>query len=286
MAIELRVPLTKPIRIDDLLSIAKKLDLNYGVMDEYWRLQPDAQGDTMFFYDASAPARGFEADVSQDQVLLTLNLPTSLNDIESFYAFGLELAKETDSVLELDGQPLDELQAQSNIVMDYRSSKASLDMLERMCEKEDIDFITIPGIFHPLHANSAQVKKMAGEKGYFEKWMAELQNIHAFYAVPMHFSHSHLSDSVCIYALSADTPMLMPSRKESGLKQNKDIPVYVMSSLDHLVDYDTFLQQVKPQSEYDAMNNLYYVSSDQVKKLNEMHGISVEELLNKPEGTA
>jgi transcription termination factor Rho len=80
--------------------------------------------------------------------------------------------------------------------------------------------------------------------------------------------------------------MLMPSRKESGYKQKKDIPVFVMSSLDHLVDYDTFLQQVQPQSEYDAMNNLYYVSSDQVKKLNETHGISVEELLEKPSGSA
>lgn len=207
-------------------------DMSFGVMDEHYRLIPDAQGDVQkgectVVYDQRHIARGVDVSFENGAVCFRMPLPNSLQEITWFYKV---LIPRTCKLMgtkqfERDEEAADirqTAQIEEMIAQDVKASEGALLHMAQNIQEGEIQNLMIFGVMHPIYIGEQELALIDYDMKKLGDFLHEKQQLDAFYPAPKLYQNGERIFGC--YVISADVLSIVPL-KPSVPFANKDIQV-------------------------------------------------------------
>ena len=258
--------LKKKLKIDEIINLT---GLSYGVSDENFRLIRDEIASHTLLYDETKPARGIELWMDNNDILLSLSLPTSPSEIKMYYDTIAKIC----NTLKIKKYLRDDEQVniEDNDKFIKYDEEASIGALEDIKNKTGNAYqrFEIFGIFNPISIGQIELKKINNNLNDFEKFLSEIQTYDVYYAAPEVFRKKATNKSIGIYSVPKNVPSVVPIKPYVVLNQIKDIDEwYVMFDKEKTIKYDDFIKSFKEkQYYYDANHVVVLLNDEEVETL-------------------
>lgn len=198
----------KKINIDEIIKIA---NLSYGVCDENYRLIRNEKANHTLIYDENKLARGIDVSTNGIDVMLSLSLPTSKEEIRCFYDIIEKLCKEfkvqnyireEEQVILKDNEKF--------IKYDEEGSIVGLEDLQEKINENEYSHFEIFGICNPISIGIKEIKEIKNNLDNLANFLNRIQSLDVYYATPRVYKVS--KRLVGIYAIGSNIPSVVPTK--------------------------------------------------------------------------
>lgn len=235
----------------DMNEIIKISNLSYGVCDENYRLQRNEIASQTLIYDENNLARGIDLSLDNTDILLSLSLPTSKEEIRCFY----EVIDRLCNKLKIQKYIRDEEEVSIKdkeifIDSDEKGSICALEKIEGNIAKNEYERFEIFGIYNPISIGIKEMKEINNNLDNFSSFLNSVQSLDVYYAAPRVYKiHDKL---VGIYAIGLNIPSVVPIKPYIVLNQIQGIEEwYVILKDEKTIKYEDFINNIDKEY-YDA----------------------------------
>lgn len=236
----------------DLQEILKIIHLSYGVCDENYRLIKNQTAQHTLIYDETKLARGIDLSIECSDILLTLSLPTSKEEIRCFYDTIEKVCKH----LKLksyfrEGEKVSIKNYERFIEADERGSISGLEDLQTRIDQKEYSHFEIFGVYHPISIGRKEIDEIGNSLDRFSDFLNRIQQEDVYYAAPKVYKiKDHL---IGIYAIGANISSVVPTKPYIVLNQIQGIEDwYVMLKEGKAVKYEDFINNISESKYYDS----------------------------------
>jgi len=166
-------------------EIASLLDLSYGMKDKYDCLDEEQIGKETILYNKNRLARGINVEIDNYDVLLTLYLPTSHDEIDLFYRLIEKICEVLQKQFFIKNDELYNVDDISNCIEeDTLLSKNALNSIYEKLINHEIDQYILFGVLQPIYMGCKELKEIHGDLNRLEEYLDRLQSMDISYAKP------------------------------------------------------------------------------------------------------
>lgn len=250
-----------------LHEIIEILNLPYGSYDGDYRLQEYDGSENALIYENNQFARGIELSLEKDEILLTLNLPTTLSEIRCFYDSIEKICQKLKkrSYLKNDEKVL--LKEKERLIKcDAAASIEALRDIEGKLVSGEYVYFEIFGVCHPISIGLQEINEISQNLDCFAQFLDRLQSIDAYYATPRIY---RIEDRlVGIYVVGPDIQSIVPIKPSvmSALRGQIE-EWYILFGEERAIKYCDFIEHVKEKKYYDANHVLVALSNSEIESL-------------------
>lgn len=273
-------PQGKELTIQDIIIP----DMRFGTLDDAYRLRENVLGNYLVVCNREHICRGHEIIFEIDKTIhLTLNLPTSVNDITYFYHH----IKCICQMLQTEQFIRDDIESsfeQINSFIEY-DTNASIDALRDMQNKIDSGTYTtmiIYGVLHPVVFGKDEIDEINGDIAKFGQVMNDFYMQDIYY--PKTFLYS-AKEGKPFGAISITEGVLtaFPKDPQPLLSQIKISHAYVTFTsnntiLGHIL-FDNFIENVDKSQKYDADHFIITLNISQINELLSKFGTNISPMV-------
>lgn len=253
----------KKLDVDDIIKIS---GLACGVCDSDYRLIANEKGEHTLLYDTEHLARGIDLWFENNDILLSLSLPTAKEEIRAFY----NTIEKICNVLKTNTYVREEekvrlSQNESFIKADEQGALCGLEQIRENI-KEKYSHFQIFGIKNPISLGEKEINEIDNDLNKFGKFLHEKQNIDAFYNAPRVYKKE---DKIFgVYAVVQDCKSILPTKPYVTLNQIDNIDEwYVFFDNNKTISYSDFISNIDNAKYYDFNHIIVNLSSDEIEAL-------------------
>lgn len=277
MAVEIKIKQKglfhkKKISLEDILLDGMK----YGITDGHYRLVEGEQGNPTVIYDAKRMARGINVLCRGTSVMMHMNIPTSLEEIDLLYKIIEKVCGlYGTNVFYRGGEKTDLSEIPDCIRQDKMGSGIGL---KNLLARDDDGYITIFGVKNPLCLGPAERKRIANDIQAFGDYLAERQEKEVWYADPDVYQDQEKDLIFGIVEIECGTNCVVPVKPDITLSQGTVEKVYARlgNRTKDLVRYADFINAVKGKEYYDANHVIICLSKDEAGEILEKYRTGLE----------
>lgn len=279
MAVSVRIKqktlFRKKLKLNDVIKLS---NLNYGVFDENYRLISNEIANHTFLYDKNNLGRGFELWLENSDICLSLNLPSSKNDIIVFYQTIEKICTKLKITNYDRNGEIVELKDNNELI------DSEIHVVEDVLihEKKEIDnkskeFLMILGIYNPISLGKKEFKEIDGNIDKFSNLLNEKQSIDAYYASPHFFKNNENQGVFGMYAITENVLSIVPIEPYVPFNKNiktDDWRVCLINKEmtdDKIIKYSDFINSISKKY-YDNNHVLIELSKEDIDNLIEKYG--------------
>ena len=246
-------------------EIASLLDLSYGIKDKHDCLDEDQIGKDTVLYNNHRLARGINVEIDNYDVLLTLYLPTSHDEIDLFYRLIEKICEllqkqffiKNDELYHLEDIPI-------CIKEDTILSKDVLNSIYDKLVNHEIDQYVLFGVMQPIYMGLKEFKEIRSDLNRLEEYLDRLQSIDISYAKP-HIYKRKDNSLFGGYFIGEDIETIIPI-DPNILNEVHIEDWYVFFPEKKIMDYDFFISHINT-SYYDHNHGIICLSRNDVNEL-------------------
>lgn len=262
----------KKINIKDIIDITS---LDYGYCDEHYCLKENEFGEHTLLYDKKKLARGIDVGIEGNDVTLLLNLPTSKEEIRTFY----DIIEKICHYLKVENYIREEeiVSLGDNKKFIKYDEEGSINGLKDLKEKIDTNEYSgfqMFGVYNPISLGKKEMKIIDNDLDNLSNLLHKLQSLDVYYAC----AHVYEVDNklVGIYAIGANIPSVVPLKPYIVLNQIEGIQEWFVI-LDHgkMIKYDDFIKNVGKTKYYDDNHVIVNIDENKVKDLIKKYGVEM-----------
>ncbi len=254
----------KKFNIDE---IVKLLNLSYGVCDESYRLNRNETANHTLIYDENNLARGIDLSLDGTDILLSLSLPTSKEEIRCFYNVIDRLCNE----LKIQKYIRDEEQVhikdkEKFIKYDEEGSISGLKNIQKAIMQNKYNHFEIFGIYNPISIGMKEIKEINNNLDNFSSFLNRIQSLDVYYAAPRVYKvHDRL---IGVYVIGVNIPSVVPTKPYIVLNQIQGIEEwYVVLKEGKTIKYKDFINNIDKDKYYDANHIIVVLNEEKVNML-------------------
>lgn len=251
-----------------VLEIAKLKGLKYGVLDNNYTLDRDKIEKNTILYDPYVIARGIEVSIEDNNVYLSMSLPTTSSEILLFYELVECICHEYDyEELYHDKEQIDLKDIYCFIELDKEASLHALLEMEQKLETGEMNAIFVFGALNPITLGKEEFKEINGTLEGFESLLDRLQQLDVFYAGPLLYQRSD-SSIFGVYFVGEDIQTVVPLNPDLPFHRRFQVEsYYVMIPDKKTVRYEDFINHVKQVGYYDENHIIISLNHDMIEDL-------------------
>lgn len=253
----------RKLGVSDIVNLTK---LSYGYSDDNFRLVKNEFAHITLIYEEEKLARGIELSLEKNDVLLRLNLPTSIREIRKFY----EIIGLICQSLKIDSYIRDDVEVSLSeneyfIEDDMQASIGALKTIEENLQK-GYERFEIFGVSNPISIGLKEIKEINNDLSKFENFLHRLQVMDVYYATPKVYKVKE--KLIGVYAVGVDILSVVPTEPYIVLDQIKDISEwFVVLDDGKMVKYNDFIANIKKKDYYDVNHVIVKMSEKEKDKL-------------------
>lgn len=279
MAINVKISQETRKRKINIKEFVKTSGLSYGIIDNNYTLTENTIDTYTLLYDESNLARGIEVSIDENQnILLRLNLPTSIFEIELFYNFISKICKRLKlNVFEREQTLVNIKDIDLFIEVDKNTSIMALrDLNDKVIKEKLYDNIVIFGIKNPITLGIRELNVIGDDLKDFSTFLNELQKKDILYVTPK--VYKKIDNSLYgVYFVKKDITSVVPNNPYIiNMDLNNELEVkdwYVIFPGNKIINYDDFITNVKEIDNYDANHIIINLSSEDIEELIKKYSI-------------
>lgn len=259
----------------DIEQIIKITNLSYGVCDENYRLIRNEKANHTLIYDENKLARGIDLSLDGTDIILSLSLPTSREEIRCFYCVIEKICK----YLKIQDYIREEAQVNIKdnerfIKDDENGSVVGLEDLQERINGNEYSRFEIFGVYNPISIGEKEIKEIGNNLDNFADFLNRLQSLDVYYAAPRVYK---VNDRlVGIYAIGPDIPSVVPTSPYIVLNQIQGIKDwYVMLRKGKTIKYENFISNINNQEYYDSNHIIVTLSEAEIDFLIEKYFVEI-----------
>ncbi len=254
----------KKLNIDEIIKI---LNLSYGVCDENYRLNRNEIANHTLIYDENNLARGIDLSLDGTDILLSLSLPTSKEEIRCFYDVIDRLCNELKIQKYIRDEKQVNIKDKEKFIKDDESGSIfGLESIQERISKNEYDHFEIFGIYNPISIGIKEIKEINNNLDNFSSFLSRIQSLDVYYAAPRVYKvHDRL---VGIYAIGLNIPSVVPIKPYIVLNQIQEIEEwYVMLKEGKTIKYEDFINNIDKGEYYDANHIIVTLNDKKIDML-------------------
>lgn len=197
----------KKLDVDDIIKIS---GLAYGVCDSDYRLIENEKGEHTLLYDTEHLARGIDLWLENNDILLSLSLPTAKEEIRTFYNTIEKICNKlkTDTYIR-EEEKVRLIQSDDFIKADEQGALCGLEQISENI-KEKYSHFQVFGIKNPISLGEKEINEIGNDLDKFGEFLHEKQSIDAFYNAPRVYKKD---DKIFgVYAVVQDCTSILPAK--------------------------------------------------------------------------
>lgn len=268
MAVDVRIKqkglFKKKINIQDIIELKQ---LSFGAFDENFVIDENKTGIHTILFDKKQLARGIEVWFDQEDVCLSLSLPTTWEENELFY----ELIKEICSLFKTKTFIRDDIEVnvkniENFVDMDVKTSIMALEELQEKCE--EYNYFQILGVIHPISLGHNEFNEINGNLDRFRDLLNRYQQIDAYFANPKVYRKNSDQSLFGAYFIGENIVSIVPTKPYVFMNKIENVESwYVFLSKDEIVSYDDFIQSDIKKEYYDSNHVLVCLTKEEIENL-------------------
>lgn len=254
----------KKLNIDEIIKI---LNLPYGACDENYRLNRNEIANHTLIYDENNLARGIDLSLDGTDILLSLSLPTSKEEIRCFYDVIDRLCNELKIQKYIrDDEQVNIKDKEKFIKDDESGSICGLESIQERISKNEYNHFEIFGIYNPISIGIKEIKEINNNLDNFSSFLNRIQSLDVYYAAPRVYKvHDRL---IGIYAIGLNIPSVVPIKPYIVLNQIQGIEEwYVMLKEGKTIKYEDFINNIDKGEYYDANHIIVTLNDKKIDML-------------------
>ena len=245
-------------------EIASLLDLSYGMKDKYDCLDEEQIGKETILYNKNRLARGINVEIENYDVLLTLYLPTTHDEIDLFYRLIEKICEILQKQFFIKNDELYNVDDISNCIEeDTLLSKNALNSIYEKLINHEIDQYILFGVLQPIYMGCKELKEIHGDLNRLEEYLDRLQSMDISYAKP-HIYKRKDNSLFGGYFIGEDIETIIPI-DPNVLDVHID-DWYVFFPEKKIMVYDFFISNVNA-SYYDNNHGIICLSRNDINEL-------------------
>jgi len=233
-------------------EIAALKNLKYGIMDSYYTLEEGKTGRYTILYDRKRPGRGFEVTVENGDVSLYLPLPDSPYEIELFYSLVEKICyKLCTGYFYRDDETVTIDHVYDYIEQDINTSEYAIRTFAQKIRSGESDSIVLFGVFNPITIGINELNEIGGTIDGFEKYLARIQSIDAFYSNPKFYKRKN--DTVFgMYFVGENIATVLPHKPYVPFNSIDNLDSFFVRIPEYNdIPYDAFMANIRVAEYYD-----------------------------------
>ena len=264
--------LKKEIKIEDLLLE----NMDYGIMDENYRLSSRKIGEYTILYNTQSIQRGLEVSIKKKQIHLRLPLPTGEDEITFFYEYIERICKKfKTNTFEREGEIGNIHQKEKWIELDKETSKKALETMNQDIEQNKYETMYLFGVYNPIAIGKRELEIIQNDIGKLGNFLHQLQSIDRYYASAKVYQRND-GNLFGLYVLTEEVVSIVPLKP--SVFMNNDIKVddwniaFVYDNdMQGTISFDNFIKNVDTSELYDTEHFIITLNQNEMKKLIEKY---------------
>ena len=254
----------KKLKMENIIGV---FELSYGTYDEHYRLMRWKIDSHTLIYDKDHLARGIDFSIDNNDVILTLSLPTTKEEVNLFYTSIEKMCKflKTDNYI-IDGE-IFSIKDKSKLV--EKGINTSISAIKHIYDtiKSNGGIYTIFAVNNPITLGKKDISLIVNNYDNFSKLLEEKQSIDAFYAAPKIFKDK--SEKLFgMYAVMPNNLTIIPTEPYVSLDDSKKIDNwYILFGDDKIIKYDNLINNLKFKKYYDDNHILVSLGEKEIDDL-------------------
>lgn len=253
----------KKIDINKIISLS---GMESGSYDEHSVLEWYKENRPLILFQEDHKARGIRISIQDSEVRLSLNLPTSKEEIVTFY----DLIRKITEYLEVHSFIRNTKKAKLNeidtyIKEDIDNSIKELNDIEQKAYFGKITPMLV--LCYPISIGAREAEKIDGSIERFGCFLNDIQKRQINYATPTILTRNDTHTFLGVYAFSESVDTILP-KTTSAIYGRLPIQEYFVSLPgDSLIRYRTFMELARVKEEFDADRNVYSLLEEEIRDL-------------------
>ena len=257
----------KKLTLDDVIRLT---GLSFGVCDETYRLLPGEKADHTLLYDEHHLARGIDISFEGTDIVLLLSLPTSPQEIRTFYRITELICQE----LKTKTYIREEEQVRTGredkfILYDEKASIAGLEDLYEKIHQDTYKHFEIFGIYNPISIGLKEIEKIGNDLDSLGEFLHTIQSLDVYYAAPRVYRVKE--QLIGLYAIGPDIPSVVPTEPYIVLNQIQGIQAWYVMINEKTIRYEDFISNVSTKEYYDANHVIVMLGEEEAATLAERY---------------
>lgn len=264
MSVEVRIPqkgiFKKKLKIEDIIN---RYDLSFGISDVYYCLQENQIGEHTLVYDQKKLARGIDVSFLDNDIVLLLSLPTSMDEIEFFYHLVSSICKD----LNRDTFIRDQNEVSLNdldllITYDRCASMDALSDLKTKFSTGEYTQFFIFGIIHPLSIGLNEMNEFGNDLHKLGDYLERMQRMDVYYASPKLYQMNE--NIIGTYAVGPYIDTVVPIKPYLFTNQYQISEWFIITERSTLIPYDYFIDHIHNKKDYDSSHYLLSATQEEI----------------------
>ena len=264
--------LKKEITIEDLLLE----NMDYGIMDENYRLSRGKIGEYTILYNTQSIQRGLEVSIKKKQINLRLPLPTGEGEITFFYEYIDKICEKfKTNTFEREGEIVNIHQNEKWIEIDKETSRKALETMNQDIEQKKYETMYLFGVYNPIAIGKRELEIIQNDIGKLGNFLHQLQSIDRYYASAKVYQKND-GNLFGLYVLTEEVVSIVPLKP--SVFMNNDIKVedwniaFVYDNdMQGTISFDNFIKNIDTSELYDTEHFIITLSKNEMQKLIEKY---------------
>ena len=257
-------------------EIAKLMNLSYGYSDNNYCLIFNKTAKYTILYDEKMVGRGIEVNYEDNSICLSIPLPTTSHDIDTFYKL---VEKICDKMGVYFIQMNEEFVAVTDIGTKAENDKEiTMQSLRRIAEtvsNQEHRYMILFGALNPVFIGPNEINEMDDSIEGFDKMMDRIQRIDAYYANPRFYKFDD-EKIHGFYFLRDNVPTTIPLNPEYPYQKIENLHSYLVELPDeNYIPYDVFINNIGYADYYDAEHITVNLSEETISYFVKNHAVDM-----------
>lgn len=249
-------------------EIARLMGLKYGASNDHYCLDEGKEGKYTILYDPEKIGRGIEVWHEDDNINLSLPLPTIGHDIDIFYKLVEKICKELDVYFfSCEGETVAITDVYANVDNDKETSMGAIRHIRNNTEMERDKHVILFGVLNPVCIGVNECAEIGDSLEGFDNFMHRIQSIDAFYATPSFYQRKDQS-IYGVYFVGENIVTTIPFNPVDPFHKIDSLDSYFVYLPDgNYILYDDFIKNVMMAEYYDAGHITVNLNEEMIESL-------------------
>ncbi len=273
MAVEVKIKgngiLKKRLSLEEVVKV---VSLQYGTLDDSFRLIPQKIGQNVIVYEKENIGRGIEISVQGSSVILKMLLPTSDREIGLYYSLIEEICK----VLGTNTFKKNNLSVSVKNISkcmneDIMKAENLLNYMYTGVVENQENIYKLFTVTNPLSLGKNEFEYIQNNLENLGTFLNAKQDVNSYYSIPKQFEKH--GRKVCLYQVANTKNFIIPNI-DCVNKSHQNEDVYLVM-LNKAIRYEDFMSNVKQVNYYDANNFKLSLTDEKVEDLIKKYNVQI-----------
>lgn len=259
----------KKISLEDLLFE----EMNYGIMDEAYRLDEGKVGEYTVVFNTKNICRGYEVSLTKGEINIRMPLPTSLEDIRFFYEYIKKVCKKIHTKTFIRNEEKTTFDRINDYIeADLEASKKALKRIEKDIDDGIYENMHIFGAINPICIDKKTLLEIDDNPIKLGELMNNLQKMDVYYAKANIYQRKD-NTYFGVYVLTVNVDTVLPYKATAFMIANDlkisdwNIGFVINENVEGFISYQDFLSHINKDKKYDTEHFIITINEKKIKEL-------------------